>query len=157
MNKILVEFDLPGKEFYEENENKVKKIKEDIENLWKKCEEKDIDCEEIIGEVELLEGKVYDFISFHSLIPILKKNLPIDKDFLYDIKYLFISEEYFKLMKEYDLRIFKIIFGDRYNEDYLLNQVNMAHLMSGFTIDKDLSGNRIKIYEGAIRKKEENE
>jgi len=113
------------------------KIKKEIDNLWNKCENEKLDCDEVAYLVEEKEKELTDKFILFNISKMFDKEINRKEKELYDVSKIVVSRNFDKIMREFDKEILTMIKGNFYKEDYIEKEISMLYLFQGFRLEKE--------------------
>lgn len=151
MDNLLMIIEFPNELFFENNLKQVKKLKAWIKKQWKLCDQGKIDCEDVVDIIESKEKQYSDFFSIYSLVSLLEENIKRNENQQFDVTKIYVSENTYNKMKDFDLKIMNIIYNGVYKPHKIQSQVSMLHFVSGFAVKEGLEDNKIYILNDVLK------
>jgi len=139
----------------EEAQEKAKLMKEEIDSLWRDCDNNILDCDEASDMVDVLrDGSIKNLSMYLAVKNLDEEYNRKNESEQYDVTKIKISEEDEDKYKEYDKKLLSIL-NPEWTEEHISKEIGMLYLMSGFAVDKNLKAGEFRLEEGFIRKREE--
>jgi len=113
------------------------KLKKDIDELWIKCENKELDCDDVAYLVKQKEISIFNKLILFNIANIFDKEIERKENEIYDVSKIIISKNFDRIMREFDKQIITLFKGDFYKEKYIDKEINMIYLMQGFRVSED--------------------
>lgn len=152
MENLLLTIDISDKSFLYENIEKSKLLKEEIDQKWNIVDTLDEDESfNLIYELEEKEKTFSSYLSIYSLSSLFDEHIHREEGISYDVTKIFISEKTYDEFRSIDKKVLDIFYKDRYSEQYLLKQLSMLYLFSGFSVKSGLDNNLIYIQKDVLK------
>lgn len=140
------------KELLDDNLLIAKKLIDEINLLWKACDDNELDCDDVSENVKLLEDKGMNALSMYLMVIELDKIHKRTENQMYDVTKIRISKEAEDEYKEYDKKLLSIMNPD-WTELKIDKEIGMLYLFSGFVVDDNLEKYQLKVSDGFIKER----
>ena len=136
----------------EELKNALKEVEKsriEIDSLWEKCDNEEIDCDEVAELTSELEDKAFNNLSMYLIVKELDKEHKRNSNQQYDVTKIKISKDDDERYRKNDLELIRILKPD-WTESKISKEIGMLYLFSGFAVDESLAIGEFKLEENFI-------
>jgi phosphoketolase len=151
MENLLTKIEIPGKDFFDNNFNNVKLLKDDIDKKWILVEKEELDFDEVSYLEDQLKEEYLNNLSVYSLVSILDSHIPRKENQQFDVSKIYVSMKTYEIMKESDKKILSYIWSELYTPKKIDKEVGMLHLFSGFAVKDGLEDNVLYILNDVLK------